>query len=63
VTTSPEDPPPWLEGPEITQSQLDFLTLRHSQEDYERMLKVLNEYKILEVIADPVAETKPIEEE
>ena len=61
MTTVPEDPPAWLEGPEITQSQLDFLTLRHSQEDYERMLKVLNEYKILEVIADPVATQKPIE--
>jgi len=46
-------PPPWVGGPEITQSQLAFLALRRGQEDYERVLEALRVEGSLTVIPDP----------
>jgi hypothetical protein len=50
----PSPPPPeWLEGLEITVSQLDFMILRSSREDHRRLTRALKENGSLTVIPDP----------
>jgi hypothetical protein len=48
-----EHGPPWNGGPTITVSQLEFLRLRFSREDYKQLIIALKEHGALSVVADP----------
>jgi len=46
-------PPPWDGEKEITESQLKFITLRFSREDYKRVLIAIKDYGGITLIPDP----------
>jgi len=53
--------PPWEFGKDITESQLAFLALRFSREDYKKVLLTLESEKQITVVADsPPTQTGPV---